>query len=55
MPLLIGLLRSPNEGVQEQAAIAIRNLSVDSENELKIMEEGGIPPLLALLRCFFFT
>jgi len=26
--------------------VAIRNLSVEPANEIKIMEEGGIPPLL---------
>ncbi len=30
--------------------MALRNLSVNDSNELKIAEEGALPPLIALLR-----
>jgi len=34
----------------QQACGAIRNLSVNAENKVKIVQEGGLPPLIALLR-----
>ncbi len=30
--------------------MALRNLSVNPDNESKMVEEGGLPPLLAMLR-----
>ena len=32
------------------AAVILRNLSVNSESEVKIVQEGSLPPLINLLR-----
>ena len=47
---LIALLRSPDLRLQEQSAVIFRNLSVNSENKVTIVEADAVPPLLALLR-----
>ncbi len=46
---LLKLLRSPNIRVQEQSAATVQNLSVNNDNKLKILEEGGIRALVSLL------
>ena len=38
LPPLIALLRSPLETIQEQAAVAIRNVSVNPEYDVKIVQ-----------------
>lgn len=45
---LIGLLDSTNDLIQRQAAKALANLGVNSENKPKIADEGGIPKLIRL-------
>ena len=35
---------------QVHAAVILRNLSVNSESEVKIVQEGSLPPLINLLR-----
>ncbi len=47
-PLII-LLSSPLPRIQEQAAVALRNISLTEENETALVHEGGLPPLLELL------
>ena len=37
-------------GWQVHAAVILRNLSVNSESEVKIVQEGSLPPLINLLR-----
>jgi hypothetical protein len=46
----VALLRSPQLAVQEQAAVILRNLSLTAENERNIIQEGGLPAVIALLR-----
>ena len=46
----MALLRSPQLAVQEQAAVILRNLSLTAENERNIIQEGGLPAVIALLR-----
>ncbi len=50
LPPLVALLRSPQLAVQEQAAVILRNLSLTAENERNIIQEGGLPAVIALLR-----
>ena len=38
LPPLIALLRSPLDTIQEQAAVAIRNISVNAEYDVKIVQ-----------------
>ena len=38
LPPLIALLRSPLDSIQEQAAVAIRNISVNAEYDVKIVQ-----------------
>ncbi len=35
---------------QEHASVIMRNLSVNAENKIKIVQEGALKPLVALLR-----
>jgi Karyopherin (importin) alpha len=48
--LLIGLTQSESSRVQGQAALALRNLASDEKYQLEIVQYGGLPPLLRLLR-----
>jgi hypothetical protein len=45
LPYIIALLRSPDRTLQEHSAVIIRNISVNEENEVKIVEEGASGPL----------
>ncbi len=36
--------------MQVHAAVMVRNLSVNSDSEIKIVQEGALPPLINLLR-----
>jgi vacuolar protein 8 len=49
MPVLT-LLRFDREAIQEHATGTVWNLSTHPENELKIVQEGALPPLIKLLR-----
>ena len=42
-------LRPLLEQVQELAAVALRNLSVSADAEVKVVQEGGIPRLIEML------
>ena len=42
LPRFIALLRSGDEQVQELAAVALRNLSVSADTEVKVVQEGGM-------------
>lgn len=45
---LITLLDSPNELIERQAAKALANLGVNSDNKPKIADAGAIPKLIKL-------
>lgn len=45
---LISLLDSSSELIQRQAAKALANLGVNTDNKAKIADEGGIPKLVRL-------
>jgi len=47
---LIHLMSSPIPKIQCQAALALRNLASDEKFQLEIVEYGGLPPLLELLK-----
>ncbi len=50
LPPLVACLSSNNVGVQEQAAASLRVLSGNSENQARIVEEGGLGGLIDLLK-----
>lgn len=50
IPSLISLLDSPHESILRQAAKALANLGVNSENKTLIAGSGGIPKLIILAR-----
>ena len=41
--MVVAMLRSSEEMIQLQAAVAIRNLSFSPENEVRIAKENGVP------------
>ena len=45
LPYIIALLRSPVITLQEHSAVIFRNISVNEENEVIIVEEGALGPL----------
>ena len=49
MEVLIDLLPSRNVHVARQAAKALANLGVNSENKATIATKGGVPPLVRLV------
>ena len=49
LPHIIALLRSREESIRELAGWTLRNLAVNAENKVLIVEEGGLVPLIALL------
>jgi hypothetical protein len=44
------LIPHQDRTLQEHSAVIIRNISVNEENKIKIVEEGALEPLAALLR-----
>lgn len=51
IPVLVTLLRSPNSGVSQAAAGALRNLVFkDQNNKLEVQHCGGIAKALQLLK-----
>lgn len=49
---LVGLLRASSEIAVDEASVALRNLASLEENRQKILQEGAMPPLVALLSSF---
>lgn len=50
---LVALMESPSLKVQCQSALALRNLASDEKYQVEIVRNGGLPPLLRLLRSSF--
>ncbi len=50
LPALFALMRSPKVAVVEQAIGCVRNLSVNADNEVKIVSGNGLPVVIACLR-----
>jgi hypothetical protein len=48
-PPLVALLRSPLKSLQEQAAATVRNLTADDAIKARLVQEGGLGPLVQLL------
>jgi hypothetical protein len=46
------LLSSPHEEIQAQVAMVLQNLSKNVDNRYRMVEEGCLPPLIALLWSF---
>jgi len=43
------LLRSSNKRVQEESCITLRNLSANTDNQVKIVQRGALPALIGLM------
>lgn len=50
IPLLVGLLLSPDEKSQEHAVTALLNLSINDSNKGRIVSAGAIDPIVEVLR-----
>ncbi|KAG0554371.1 hypothetical protein KC19_12G086000 [Ceratodon purpureus] len=50
IPLLVGLLLSPDQKTQEHAVTALLNLSINDSNKGRIVTAGAIEPIVEVLR-----
>ncbi len=50
LPPLLELLHHTDDHIVEQALVTLRNISVNVENEVKIVAAGALTPLITLLR-----